>query len=160
VSDLLNVVLSRVRNESVIDNGLNAGANDYVTRPFSARKLLALLKSHLRSISPRSGNRRINTDGNDLIIDLAVRKVSRAGEELRLSPVEPRRLACLVENSGSVVSHDALAAAPQRRPAARLAPHPKFSVRRLRQEIELAIANPQAVLSRHDAGCVIAAQTS
>ena len=156
ISDVPIVLLSALRNESDIVDGLNAGANDYVTKPFSVPELVARLKSHLRTISRRNGNRRIEIAQGELIIDLEARKVSRAGEELRLSPTEYRLLTCRAENMGNVVSHDALAAAVWEHDAARLAPHLKIYVRRLRQKIEADPANPRIVQSRHGAGYVIA----
>ena len=59
LSDVPIVVLSALRNESDIVDGLNAGANDYVTKPFSVPELVARLHSHLRTINRRVGNRKI-----------------------------------------------------------------------------------------------------
>ena len=155
VSDIPIVVLSALRNESDIVDGLNAGANDYVTKPFSVPELVARLHSHLRTINRRIGNRKIEIGTGDLVIDLDAKKVCRAGEDVRLSPTEYRLLACLAENMGNVVSHDALATAVWERDAARLAPHLKIYVRRLRQKIEADPASPQVVQSRHGAGYII-----
>ena len=136
--------------------GLEAGANDYVTKPFSVPELVARLRSHLRTSIRRNGMRRIEIPVGDLVIDVDARRVCRSGEDLRLSPTEYRLLTCLAENMGSVVSHDTLAAAIWERDGARLAPHLKIYVRRLRQKIEVDPANPRVIQSRHGAGYLIA----
>ena len=146
----------RLRDESDIVAGLEAGANDYVTKPFSVPELVARLRSHLRTSIRRNGMRRIEIPVGDLVIDVDARRVCRSGEDLRLSPTEYRLLTCLAENMGSVVSHDTLAAAIWERDGARLAPHLKIYVRRLRQKIEVDPANPRVIQSRHGAGYLIA----
>lgn len=158
VSDVPIVVLSALRNESDIVDGLNAGANDYVTKPFSVPELVARLHAHIRTSGRRMGNRKIEIGSGGLTIDLNSKKVCRGEIEVQLSPTEYRLLACLAENVGNVVSHDTLASAVWERDCARLAPHLKIYVRRLRQKIEPDPANPQVVQSRHGAGYVIVAE--
>lgn len=160
VSGVPIIVLSALRNESDIVAGLEAGANDYVTKPFSVPELVARLRSHLRTSIRRNGMRRIEIPVGDLVIDVDARRVCRSGEDLRLSPTEYRLLTCLAENMGSVVSHDTLAAAIWERDGARLAPHLKIYVRRLRQKIEVDPANPRVIQSRHGAGYLIAKTAS
>lgn len=156
ISDVPVLVLSALRNESDIIDGLDAGANDYVTKPFSVPELVARLRSHLRTISRRHGVRRIEIPVGDLVIDIDAKRVCRAGQDLRLSPTEYRLLTCLADKIGTVVSHDALAAAIWESDSARLAPHLKIYIRRLRQKIELDPAHPRVIQSRHGAGYLIA----
>ena len=156
VSGVPIIVLSALRNESDIVAGLDAGANDYVTKPFSVPELVARLRSHIRTSICRNGVRRIEVQVGDLVFDVDARRVCRAGRNLRLSPVEFRLLACLAENMGSVVPHDVLASAAWERDGARLAPHLKIYARRLRQKIEVDPANPRVIQSRHGAGHLIA----
>ena len=94
------VVLSaRQHGEDKVD-ALDAGADDYVTKPFAMNELLARLRAAVRrSIPPVDSDDAVVVAGN-LTIDLARRRVLRDGAEVRLSPTEWSMLEVLVRNRG------------------------------------------------------------
>jgi two-component system KDP operon response regulator KdpE len=81
---------------------LDMGADDYVTKPFSAGELLARVRALLRRASGQTASRPVITAG-DLEIDIAQRRVRRAGEEVELTRIEFDILAYLAQNADCVV---------------------------------------------------------
>ena len=100
------LVLSAVGDEDHKVRALEAGADDYVTKPFSPRELVARLQAALRRAAPRPDEPVIDADG--LEIDLAARIVRRDGEEIHLTPIEFDLLRVLVRNRGRLLTHRAL----------------------------------------------------
>jgi two-component system KDP operon response regulator KdpE len=86
---------------------LDAGADDYVTKPFATGELLARLRALLRSRKPASEERSVLTFG-DLVIDLAAHTVTRAGTDARLTRKEFEVLALLSQHAGRLVTHKQL----------------------------------------------------
>jgi len=93
---------ARVSEEDRL-KGFELGADDYITKPFSLRELVARVNAVMRRINGRRG-RLLSIE--DLEIDLEKIKVSVDGREIRLTPSEFRILKCLVENYGRPVSRD------------------------------------------------------
>ena len=88
-----------------IVDGLDAGADDYVTKPFRVSELLARVRAHLRrTTSPEL------SEAGDIRIDHAARRAWRDGDELELSPKEYDLLALLVAESGRVVTRERIMA--------------------------------------------------
>lgn len=86
--------------------GLNAGADDYVPKPFSPAELIARIKAVLR----RTGGKKAedNLSFADLSMDIVSHRVERAGSELRLGPTEFRLLRHFMQNPGRVYSREQL----------------------------------------------------
>jgi two-component system KDP operon response regulator KdpE len=105
-SDMPILVLSAVGDEDRKVSALEAGADDYVTKPFSPRELVARLQAALRRAAPTPGEPVIEADG--LQIDLAGRVVRRDGREIHLTPIEFDLLRVLVRNRGRLLTHRAL----------------------------------------------------
>ena len=102
------LVLSAVGEEDAKVRALEAGADDYVTKPFGPRELLARLAAALRRASAGPDEPVIRAD--ELEIDLAGRTVRSAGREVHLTPIEFDVLRALVRNRGRLMTHRALIA--------------------------------------------------
>jgi two-component system, OmpR family, KDP operon response regulator KdpE len=102
-SEMPILVLSAVGEEDRKVEALAAGADDYVTKPFGPRELIARLEAALRRARPESGEPAIAVDG--LEVDLAARTVRRDGEDVHLTPTEFELLRVLVRNRGRLMTH-------------------------------------------------------
>jgi two-component system, OmpR family, KDP operon response regulator KdpE len=102
-SDLPVIVLSAVGDEDAKVRALAAGADDYVTKPFGPRELVARLQANLRRTEPGPEEAVIEADG--LVVDLPRRTVHHDGEEIHLTPTEFGLLALLVRNRGRLMTH-------------------------------------------------------
>ena len=100
------IVLSAVGDEDAKVRALEAGADDYVTKPFGARELVARLQAALRRVGDGPDEPAIVADG--LEIDLAARAVRRDGAEVHLTPIEFRLLETLARNRGRLMTHRTL----------------------------------------------------
>jgi two-component system, OmpR family, KDP operon response regulator KdpE len=81
---------------------LDAGADDYVTKPFGMDELLARLRASLRRNAPAPESALVETP--DFVVDLAAKRVRRGDEEVRLTPTEWGLVEVLVRNAGKLVS--------------------------------------------------------
>ena len=107
-SEMPILVLSAVGDEEQKVRALEAGADDYVTKPFGARELVARLGAALRRAGRGAEEPAIAVDG--LEIDLAARVVRRDGEAIHLTPIEYDLLRVLARNRGRLMTHRALLA--------------------------------------------------
>ncbi len=98
------IVLSARGEEPDKVRALDAGADDYVSKPFGTAELLARVRSSLRRT-------RMDNDGvsvivfGDIEVDLARRIIKRAGVEIHLTPIEYRLLTALISHPGKVLTH-------------------------------------------------------
>ena len=102
------VVLSARHQEHTKVEALDAGADDYITKPFGVGELLARVRVALRHAT-RSPAGQVLTLGN-VRLDLDKRRAARAGEEIHLTPIEFRLLGALAKHLGMVVTHRQLLA--------------------------------------------------
>jgi two-component system, OmpR family, KDP operon response regulator KdpE len=107
-SEMPIIVLSAVGEEDAKVDALAAGADDYVTKPFSPRELLARLEAVLRRASGAPDEPVIRADG--LEIDVAAHVVKRVGEPVHLTPTEFELLRALARNRGRLMTHRTLLA--------------------------------------------------
>jgi two-component system KDP operon response regulator KdpE len=105
-SEMPVIVLSALGDEDKKVEALSAGADDYVTKPFGPRELVARLQAALRRAEPEAGEPAIAAEG--LEVDFAARSVRRDGEEVHLTPTEFDLLRVLVRNRGRLMTHRAL----------------------------------------------------
>jgi len=85
--------------------GLDAGADDYVTKPFGIGELLARMRVALRHAARAGSQEEPVFEVGDLRVDLGRRRVLAHGEEIHLTPIEYKLLATLVRYAGKVVTH-------------------------------------------------------
>jgi two-component system KDP operon response regulator KdpE len=97
------IVLSAVGDEREKVRALDAGADDYITKPFGTDELLARLRAALRRVSEDGGEPTV--DLGDLVIDLAARTVARNGAGVHLTPIEFNLLRVLALHRGKLVTH-------------------------------------------------------
>ena len=100
------ILLSAVCDEEEQVRAFEAGADDYVTKPFRPRELVARLLANLRRAEPGREEPCVELDG--LEIDLAARVVRRDGDEVHLTPIEFKLLGVLTQNRGRLLTHNAL----------------------------------------------------
>ena len=100
------LVLSAVGDEEEKVRALEAGADDYVVKPFAPRELVARLQAVLRRSGEGPDEPAIVADG--LVIDLAGRTVSRDGTSIHLTPIEYALLRTLARQRGRLMTHRAL----------------------------------------------------
>jgi len=100
------VVLSAIGDEDQKVEALEAGADDYVTKPFGPRELVARLNAVLRRAGQALDEPAVTVDG--LEVDLAARVVRRDGDEVHLTPIEYDLLRVLIRNRGRLMTHRAL----------------------------------------------------
>ncbi|CAN5697881.1 response regulator [soil metagenome] len=97
------IILSVRESEADKVAALDAGADDFVTKPFGMDELLARLRAAVRRSAPAPAEVATITMG-DHVIDLAAKRVTRHGDEVRLTPTEWHLVELLVRNPGKLVS--------------------------------------------------------
>jgi two-component system KDP operon response regulator KdpE len=105
-SEMPILVLSAVGEEEQKVRALQAGADDYITKPFGSRELVARLQAALRRGGRSEQEPRVLA--GDLEVDLAARVVNRGGQPVHLTPIEFDLLRVLVRNRGRLMTHRAL----------------------------------------------------
>lgn len=100
------IMLTAKAQEENILRGLNAGADDYVTKPFSIKQLYARMQAVLRRTQPQERAMRFN--GGDLIVDLAGAEVKKEGRTVKLTASEFNLLAALLKRPNVVFTREML----------------------------------------------------
>jgi two-component system KDP operon response regulator KdpE len=100
------IVLSAVGEEEQKIRALEAGADDYVTKPFSPRELVARLRAALRRAQPVADEPVLRA--GEIELNRAAHSVRRAGEEVHLTPIEFRLLSVLMTHPGRLMTHGSL----------------------------------------------------
>lgn len=99
------MVTAKGNDEEKVE-GLNAGADDYVTKPFSAKELVARVKTVLRRTTLWDEHPEPTFSSNDLVVDFAHHRVTLRDQELSVTATEYRLLSYLVCNAGRVLTPD------------------------------------------------------
>lgn len=98
------IIILSVRNQEQIKiEALDAGADDYLTKPFGVGELLARIRVVMRRVVTPEGDAEYQV--GELVIDMARHKVSIAGKEVVLTPTEYDLLRTLTQNAGKVLTH-------------------------------------------------------
>jgi len=144
------LILSARATERDKVEALDAGADDYLTKPFGMAELLARVRVLLRRHAGESATPYFRF--GDIEIDLVERKVWRGGEEIKLTQIELRLLATLVGNAGKVLTHRSLMNAVWGPGHAGQEHYLRIYVRRLRQKIERDPTQPRYLLTETGVG--------
>jgi two-component system KDP operon response regulator KdpE len=140
------IVLSVRGHDRVKVEALDAGADDYVTKPFSMNELLARVRAQLRHVAPQAAELQIIESG-DFHIDLEARLVTVRGSEIRLTPKEFDLLIYLAKHRGKVVTQRALLAAIWGPNSTEQPEYLRVFVGQLRKKIEPDPSNPKYLLT-------------
>ncbi len=152
------IMLTAKAQESDKVRGLDLGADDYITKPFSSQELLARVRAVLRR--SRLHDEPVPSEVveiGSLSIDLGRRRVSVAGKEVELTPTEYNLLAELARNAGRVMLHEELLSrvwGPEYRGETE---YLRAYIRYLRRKLEEDPAHPQYILSRPGIGYYLVA---
>ncbi len=146
ISDVPIVVLSVRGDEKTKVEALDAGADDYVTKPFGMDELLARIRAALRR-QPATDARTRVLEAGEFRIDLDAHVVTRAGAELRLTPKEFDLLVHLVRNSGKVLTHRALLGVVWGGDHTEQHEYLRVFIGQLRKKIEADPSNPRHILT-------------
>lgn len=145
------VISARPQEQSKIEL-LDAGADDYLVKPFSVPELLARMRVALRHRGKLARPATLLYQRDGLDINLAARRVSLNGEELRLTPTEYDLLARLVRSAGQAVSHRQLLADVWGPEYAEHTQYTRLYVGQLRAKIETNPADPHFILTETGVG--------
>ncbi|KRV48548.1 two-component system response regulator [Wenjunlia vitaminophila] len=102
------IVLSARHASDEKVEALDAGADDYVTKPFGMDELLARLRAAIRRATPADTTDTVVVSTEGFTVDLAAKKVNRRGTDIRLTPTEWHVLELLVRNAGRLVTQKQL----------------------------------------------------
>jgi len=151
-SDVPVIMLTVHDDELSKVRGLELGADDYVTKPFSHLELLARVRAVLRRAQTLPLVHEEPFVSGDLSVDFARREVARRGQPVPLTTTEYRLLYHLVRNAGQVLTHEILLARVWGREYTDEINYLKVYISRLRAKLEDDPRNPQQILTEHGVG--------
>lgn len=140
------VVLSVRDQERQKVEALDAGADDYITKPFGMNELLARVRANLRRV-PSDHEPEAVIEVGDFRIDTAARKVMVRGREVRLTPKEFELLVYLARRPGKVVHHRALLGAIWGGQSTEQVEYLRVFVGQLRKKLEPDCASPRYIVT-------------
>jgi two-component system KDP operon response regulator KdpE len=144
------VVLSARGREEDKVRALDAGADDYVTKPFGVNELLARMRVALRHAQKAPVAPVLEFGG--LTVDLEKRLVKRAGAEVHLTPIEYRLLAYLAQNAGKVLTHRQILSEVWGPGSAHQTHYVRVHLAELRKKIERDPARPKIIVTEPGVG--------
>ncbi len=160
-SDVPIIMLTAKARESDLLRGFDAGADDYLTKPFSSQELLVRVRALLkRARRETAGPVRSELSCGDLRIDLARRRVTRGEQEIPLTPTEYDLLRALAEHANQVMLHEQLLTAVWGAEYRDDLDYLRAYIRYLRQKIELDPARPQLIITSSGVGYMLACPES
>jgi two-component system, OmpR family, KDP operon response regulator KdpE len=140
------IVLSVRGQDRAKVEALDAGADDYVTKPFSMNELLARIRAQLRRV-PVAEEQPSTIAGGDFVIDLDARSVRVCGQEVHLTPKEFDLLVYLARRPGKVITHRSLLAAVWGPNNTEQPEYLRVFVGQLRKKIETDPSSPKYLIT-------------
>lgn len=151
-SDIPVIMLTAKGEENDKVQGLELGADDYITKPFGPRELSSRIKAIFRRLEKPSTDEAILAIDDRLSVDFNRREVIVAGERIKLRPTEHRLLYHLIRNAGWTVPHDQLLQKVWGYEYRDEAHYVRLYVNYLRDKIEADPANPQYIITERGVG--------
>ncbi|NDI86245.1 two-component system response regulator KdpE [Undibacterium crateris] len=151
-SEVPVIVLSARTQEHEKVAALDAGADDYLSKPFGAAELIARIRAHLRRRQPANAQQEARFEFGDVSVDFALRTVARAGVAVHLSPIEYRLLSVLARNAGKVLTHQQLLKEVWGPGHAESSHYLRIYMANLRQKLEAEPAQPRYFLTETGVG--------
>ena len=146
------IVLSARHGEQEKVALLDAGADDYVTKPFSPAELRARVRAQLRRARTPANAQPDVIEADGLTIDPAARVVRRDGEYIHLTPIEWDLLRALVQHAGRTLTHDHIFRAVWRSPAGDAHTYLRVHIANLRRKIERDAVRPRLIVTEPGVG--------
>ena len=147
------IVLSARSQEAQKIEALDAGADDYLTKPFSFGELLARIRVALRNAIRRDNPSPIMTfNQGRLLVDLGQRSVTTEGQAIHLTPIQYRLLVTLIKNAGKVMTHRQLMKEVWGPSHSESAHYLRIYISQLRHKLETDPAKPRLLLTESGVG--------
>ncbi len=151
-SNIPIIVLSARSQEAEKVAALDAGADDYLTKPFGLNELQARIRAHLRRHEPQQEAIDCNIHFGDVDIDVSQRLVLRNQQQIHLTPLEYRLLLTLIRHAGKVMTHRQLLQAVWGPNHTESGHYLRIYMGHLRQKLETIPAQPQHFLTETGVG--------
>lgn len=145
------VVLTVLDEEAAKIEALDAGADDYVTKPFNTGELLARLRAALRRADRSAAEEPVFRTGN-LTVDFGSRRVTRDGQPIRLTATEYALLRLFIQHAGKVLTHRHILREVWGPEHERQTQYLRVYVARLREKLEADPASPALLLTEPGVG--------
>jgi two-component system, OmpR family, KDP operon response regulator KdpE len=151
-TDMPVIVLSARTREDEKVAALDAGADDYLTKPFGVSELLARIRAHLRRRNHAGAGESPLVRFGAIEVDLGDRRVLRDGSAVHLTPIEYRLLATLVRHAGRVLTHRQLLADVWGPSHVESSHYLRIYMAHLRQKLERDPAQPEHIVTETGVG--------
>jgi len=156
-SDVPIIMLTAKARESDLLRGFGAGVDDYITKPFNSKELLARIRAVLkRSKQPANESKESVIECGDLFIDIARRRVSLSGKEVKLTRTEFNLLMELAKSLDQVVTHEQLLVSIWGPEYRNDIDYLRAFIRYLRKKLETDPASPKLILTSQGVGYMLA----
>ena len=152
------VMLTALQGQEAIVQGLDTGADDYITKPFRIQELKARVRAALRraSLPPSSDASPLMFDGGQLVIDPTAHQVTLCGDAVDLTPTEYKLFLYLAHNAGRVLSYGQILDAVWGPGYEDSLTNVKVFIRQLRRKIEPDPSQPRYIMTQRGAGYYLA----
>ncbi|CAM3620324.1 response regulator [Vibrio cholerae] len=146
------MVISAREKEADKVQALDAGANDYLTKPFGSEELMARIRVALRLAPSTESVEQTRFELGDLVLDLVLKQVTKAGEPVKLTKTEYNILKLLVKNMGKVLTHKQILKEVWGGNYVEHHHYVRIHVAQLRHKVEDNPAQPRFILTENGVG--------